>query len=74
MNKWEQIIVYLFSFLFFPIGIIVWIVSLFAQNPPLKKIGRRALFVAFASFIIFTGIGFLNFITFKTVTTFGTAF
>ncbi|MEJ8546958.1 hypothetical protein [Brevibacillus borstelensis] len=62
MNKLEKIIVLVFSFLFFPIGLIMWIVSMVSKNPDVKKIGRTALYAACLSFCIQIAIGIMNFI------------
>lgn len=68
MRKFEKGIVYFFSFVFFPIGLIVWIVSLFNQNHHFKSVGRTALYIAAASFCIQILIGVLNFVLYTNLT------
>lgn len=60
MNKVEKGIVYLFSFLFFPVGLIIWLVSLFNENQQFKRVGRTALYLSAVSFFIQILIGALN--------------
>ncbi|WNC16596.1 hypothetical protein [Brevibacillus brevis] len=67
MNKLEKAIIYLFSFIFFPIGLIIWIVSWFNQSQPFKRVGRTALYVAAASFCIHIIIGILNFVLYANI-------
>lgn len=62
MNNFEKVILYVFSFLFFPIGVIMWVISLFKQDLQMKKIGRTALYVAMVSFSIQLSIGVVNFV------------
>lgn len=62
MNNFEKVILYVFSFLFFPIGVIMWIISLFKQDLQMKKIGRTALYVAIVSFSIQIAVGVVNFV------------
>ena len=62
MRTFEKGIVYFFSFVFFPIGLIVWIVSLFNQNQQFKSVGRTALYIAAASFCILLLIQVLSFV------------
>ncbi|NQF14976.1 hypothetical protein HPY31_13750 [Brevibacillus sp. HB1.3] len=68
MNKFEKGIVYFFSFIFFPIGLIVWIVSFFNQNQQFKSVGRTALYIAAASLCIQMLIGVLNFVVYTNIT------
>ncbi|KMZ44539.1 hypothetical protein AC624_27495 [Bacillus sp. FJAT-27238] len=68
MNKFEKGIVYFFSFIFFPIGLIVWIASFFNQNHQFKIVGRTALFIAAASLGIQILIGVLNFVMYTNIT------
>ncbi|ATF14012.1 hypothetical protein HPY28_18240 [Brevibacillus sp. HB1.2] len=68
MNKFEKGIVYFFSFVFFPIGLIIWVVSLFNQNQQFKSVGRTALYIATVSFCIQLLIGVLNFVVYANIT------
>lgn len=68
MNKFEKGIVYFFSFIFFPIGLIVWIASFFNQNQQFKSVGRTALYIAAASLCIQILIGVLNFVVYTNIT------
>ncbi|BAH45721.1 conserved hypothetical protein [Brevibacillus brevis NBRC 100599] len=68
MNKFEKGIVYFFSFIFFPIGLIVWITSFFNQNQQFKSVGRTALYIAAASLCIQILIGVLNFVVYTNIT------
>lgn len=68
MNKFEKGIVYLFSFIFFPIGLIVWITLFFNQNQEFKSVGRTALYIAAASLCIQILIGVLNFVVYTNIT------
>lgn len=68
MRKFEKGIVYFFSFVFFPIGLIVWIVSLFNQDRQFKSVGRTALYIAAASFSILLLIQVLSFVLYTKIT------
>ncbi|TKI56554.1 hypothetical protein E8L90_14365 [Brevibacillus antibioticus] len=68
MKKFEKGIIYFFSFIFFPIGLIVWIVSLFNQNQQFKSVGRTALYFAATSFCIQILRGVLNFVLYTNTT------
>lgn len=68
MNKLEKGIVYFFSFIFFPIGLIVWIASFFNQNQQFKTVGRIALYIAAASLCIQILIRVLNFVVYTNIT------
>jgi len=67
MNKFEKAIVYFFSFIFFPSGLIIWLVSMFSQNQQFKSVGRTALYVAAASFALQLLIGILNFVAYTNI-------
>ncbi|RNB55017.1 hypothetical protein EDM57_15385 [Brevibacillus gelatini] len=62
MNNLEKGIIYLFSFIFFPVGLIVWIITVFNQNPQYKSVGRTALYVAAGSLCLQFLIRVLNFV------------
>jgi hypothetical protein len=62
MNKFEQGILYVFSFFFFPIGVVMWIVTLYNQNQQMKTIGRKALYCSIAAICFYLMIGILNFV------------
>ncbi|QDS33773.1 hypothetical protein FPS98_07080 [Brevibacillus brevis] len=68
MNKLEKGIVYFFSFVFFPIGLIIWIVSFLNQNQPFKSVGRTALYIAAVSFCIQLLLGVLNLVVYTNIT------
>jgi len=68
MSKFEKVILYILSFILFPIGVITWIISLFNQNPQMKKVGRTALYFSLASLCIQILIGVANFILYTNVT------
>ncbi|EJL40649.1 hypothetical protein [Brevibacillus agri] len=67
MSKLEKGIIYLFSFIFCPVGLIVWIVSMFNQNQQFKSVGRVALYVAATSFCLQLIIGVLNFVWYSNI-------
>ncbi|WP_243526586.1 hypothetical protein [Bacillus pseudomycoides] len=52
---------YIFSFIFYPINIITWIISLFSKDPERRKIGRVCIYTALISFILFTTFDILAF-------------
>ncbi|WP_232699950.1 hypothetical protein [Brevibacillus daliensis] len=62
MRKFEEIILYIFSFIFVPIGIIFWIITLFKEDLQIKKIGRRTMYISFVSLMLFMMIGVVNFV------------
>ncbi|MEY8349454.1 hypothetical protein AALF16_14295 [Bacillus cereus] len=66
MHSLEKAILYIFSFLFYPIGIIAWIISLFSKNPEKRKIGRVCVYTALISFVIFTTLGIITFYSMTT--------
>lgn len=68
MNNFEKGIIYLFSFIFFPVGLIVWMITLFNQKQQYKSVGRTALYVAAASFFLQFLIGVLNFVWYTNAT------
>ncbi|AMR03760.1 MULTISPECIES: hypothetical protein [Bacillus cereus group] len=68
MNLFEKILLYILSFIFFPIGIITWIISLFSKDPK-KQVGRICLYIALISFILLAGLGIITFFTMTTITT-----
>ncbi|WP_289135650.1 hypothetical protein [uncultured Brevibacillus sp.] len=68
MSKFEKVILYILSFILFPVGFITWIISLFNQNPQMKKVGRTALYFSRASFCLQLLIGVANFILYTNVT------
>ena len=68
MNLFEKILLYILSFIFSPIGIITWIISLFSKDPE-KQVGRICLYIALISFILLAGLGVLTFFTTTTITT-----
>ncbi|WP_433772450.1 hypothetical protein [Bacillus wiedmannii] len=67
MNSFEKILLYILSFLLYPIGIITWVISLFSKEPEKKKVGRICLCVSLVSFILFV---ILAIVTFYMTTTF----
>lgn len=67
MKKFEKFIIYFFSFIFFPAGLIIWLVSMFNQNQEFKSVGRKALYFAAASFCLQLLIGVLNFIVYTNI-------
>ncbi|WJE55252.1 hypothetical protein QRE66_16980 [Bacillus cereus] len=52
---------YIFSFIFYSIGIIAWIISLFSKDPERRKIGRVCIYTALISFILFTTFDIISF-------------
>lgn len=38
MNLFEKVLLYILSFIFSPIGIITWIISLFSKDPEKNKL------------------------------------
>ncbi|MED0959730.1 hypothetical protein [Bacillus paramycoides] len=69
MNLFEKILLYILSFIFSPIGIITWIISLFSKDSEKKKVGRICLYIALISFILLAGLGILSFFTMTITTT-----
>ncbi|HHK5536037.1 TPA: hypothetical protein ACQUHH_004545 [Bacillus mobilis] len=69
MNLFEKILLYILSFIFSPIGIITWIISLFSKDPERRQVGRICLYIALISFILLAGLGFLSFFTTTMTTT-----
>jgi len=69
MNLFEKILLYILSFIFSPIGIITWIISLFSKDPEKRQVGRICLYIASISFILLAGLGVLSFFTTTTTTT-----
>ncbi|MCW9132522.1 hypothetical protein OF830_16535 [Bacillus paramycoides] len=69
MNSFENILLYILSFIFSPIGIITWIISLFSKDPEKKKVGRICLYISLISFILLAGLGILSFFTMTITTT-----
>ncbi|PFM64487.1 hypothetical protein COJ48_10775 [Bacillus cereus] len=69
MNSFEKILLYILSFIFSPIGIITWIISLFSKDPEKKKVGRICLYISLISFILLAGLGILSFFTMTITTT-----
>lgn len=67
MKKFEKFIIYFFSFIFFPAGLIIWLVSMFNQNHEFKSVGRKALYFAAASLCLQLLIGVLNFIVYTNI-------
>lgn len=67
MHSFEKAILYIFSFIFYPIGIIVWIISLFSKDPERRKIGRVCIYTALVSFILLTTLGIISFYTITTI-------
>ncbi|GIO05027.1 hypothetical protein J31TS6_10550 [Brevibacillus reuszeri] len=68
MSKFEKAMLYILSFILFPVGFITWIISLFNQNPQMKKAGRTALYFSLASFCLQLLIGVANYILLTNVT------
>ncbi|QDX93171.1 hypothetical protein EEL32_24315 [Brevibacillus laterosporus] len=62
MNKFGRFMLYFFSFLFFPLGIIFWLVFLLETDSSVKKFGRNCLYSALYSFALFVTIGVINFV------------
>ena len=60
MNLFEKVLLYILSFIFSPIGIITWIISLFSKDPE-KQVGRICLYIALISFILWAGLGIITF-------------
>ncbi|PEI88113.1 hypothetical protein [Bacillus toyonensis] len=69
MNLLEKILLYILSFIFSPIGIITWIISLLSKDPEKKQVGLICLYIALISFILLAGLGILSFFTTTTTTT-----
>ncbi|MCC6079535.1 hypothetical protein COL28_27830 [Bacillus thuringiensis] len=69
MNLFEKILLYILSFIFSPIGIITWIISLFSKDPKKRRVGHICLYIALISFILLAGLGVLTFFTTTTTTT-----
>ncbi|PDY47183.1 hypothetical protein [Bacillus pseudomycoides] len=67
MPSFEKAILYIFSFIFYPIGIVVWIISLFSKDPERRKIGRICIYIALVSFILFTTLGIISFYSITTI-------
>ncbi|MEH7458781.1 hypothetical protein V7183_16580 [Bacillus sp. JJ1127] len=67
MYSFEKAILYIFSFIFYPIGIIVWIISLFSKDPERRKIDRICIYTALVSFILFTTLCIINFYSITTI-------
>ncbi|EOA3903386.1 hypothetical protein ACO11K_002382 [Bacillus cytotoxicus] len=63
MYPLEKIVLYILSFLFFPIGIIVWIASFLSKSLEKRKVGRICLYTAFVSFLLSTALGIITFYT-----------
>ncbi|WIY59677.1 hypothetical protein [Bacillus arachidis] len=61
MHSFEKAILYVFSFILYPIGIIAWIISLFSKDPEKRKAGRVCIYTALVSFILFTTLGIISF-------------
>jgi len=53
--------------IFFPEGLIIWLVSMFNQNQEFKSVGRKALYFAAASFCLQLLIGVLNFVMYTNI-------
>ncbi|GED72363.1 hypothetical protein BRE01_60650 [Brevibacillus reuszeri] len=68
MNHFEKVILYILSFILFPIGFITWIISLFNQSQQMKKVGRTALYFSLVSFCLQILIGAANYILYTNVT------
>ncbi|MEN1934124.1 hypothetical protein AAIE21_00625 [Paenibacillus sp. 102] len=66
MHSFEKAILYTFSFIFFPVGIITWIISLFSKDPERRKAGRVCIYTALVSFIAFTTLGIISFYSITT--------
>lgn len=62
MNTMERGVLYVISFLFFPFGFLVWLLSLVSQDPHMQKNGRIAFYIALVSVGVFIFIGVANFI------------
>ncbi|HDR8362103.1 TPA: hypothetical protein QC250_000991 [Bacillus cereus] len=71
MNLFKKILLYILSFIFSPIGIITWIISLFSKDPEKKQVGHicLCLYIALISFILLAGLGIITFFTMTTITT-----
>ncbi|HDR7793487.1 TPA: hypothetical protein QCY19_002058 [Bacillus luti] len=69
MHLFEKILLYILSFIFSPIGIITWIISLFSKDPEKKQVGRICLFIALISFILLAALGIVSFFATTTITT-----
>ncbi|PED06868.1 hypothetical protein [Bacillus pseudomycoides] len=67
MPSFEKAILYIFSFIFYPIGIVVWIISLFSKDSERRKIGRICIYIALVSFILFTTLGIISFYSITTI-------
>ncbi|PFA22549.1 MULTISPECIES: hypothetical protein [Bacillus cereus group] len=46
MHPLKKAILYIFSFIFYPIGIIAWVISLFSKDPEKRKTGRVCVYPA----------------------------
>lgn len=67
MHSFEKAVLYIFSFIFYPIGIIGWIISLFSKDPERRKISRVCIYTALISFILFTTLGIISFYSITTI-------
>ncbi|MDZ5606783.1 hypothetical protein U2I54_06625 [Bacillus pseudomycoides] len=67
MTHLSRYFYYTFSFIFYPIGIIAWIISLFSKNPERRKIRRVCIYTALVSFIVFSTLGIISFYSITTI-------
>nr|WP_141526412.1 hypothetical protein [Bacillus cereus group sp. N21] len=57
---------YIFSFIFYPINIIAWVISLFSNDSERRKTGRVCIYTALISFILFTTFDIISFYSITT--------
>ncbi|PGB02109.1 hypothetical protein [Bacillus toyonensis] len=62
MNSFEKTVLYILSFLLYPIGIITWVISLFSKDLEKKKVGRICLYISLVSFVLFLILGIATFL------------
>ncbi|MCI0765165.1 hypothetical protein [Bacillus sp. TL12] len=66
MQSFKKAILYMFSFIFYSIGIIVWVITLFSKDPERRKTGRVCIYTVLVSFILFTMLGIISFYSITT--------
>lgn len=62
MNKFECFLLYFFSLLFFPLGIILGLAFLLGKDSSIRRVGRNCLFSALYSFAVLVTVGVINFV------------
>nr|WP_307802534.1 hypothetical protein [Bacillus sp. XF8] len=67
MTHLSRYFYYTFSFIFYPISIIAWIIPLFSKDPESRKTGRVCIYTTLVSFIVFTTLGIISFYAITTI-------